>query len=211
MNAPARIALIRHGQTAWNAEGRIQGHTDIELNALGRAQAARLPDALRDEGLTAVISSDLQRAWATARAVAEPLGLPLHAEPGLRERSFGVMEGLTFRQLDEQHPEWAQPWRQRQPAFEPPGGESLLRFQARCLATAHRLAALYAGQCVAWVTHGGVLDVMYRAATGVALDAPRSWRLDNASLNRLLYTGEGFSLVGWNDQQHLHDLIADPP
>lgn len=211
MNAPARIVLIRHGQTAWNAQGRIQGHTDIELNTLGRAQAARLPEALRDEGLTAVVSSDLRRAWATARALAEPLGLPLHSEAGLRERGFGAMEGLGFRQLDEQHPDWAVPWRRREPGFLPPGGESLLQFQARCLATAQRLVGRHVGQCVAWVTHGGVLDVLYRAATGAALDAPRSWQLDNASLNRLLYTGERFSLVGWNDQQHLHELIADAP
>jgi 2,3-bisphosphoglycerate-dependent phosphoglycerate mutase len=209
VTAVTRIVLIRHGQTAWNVQGRIQGHTDIELNALGRAQAARLAQALHDEGLNAVVSSDLQRALSTAQALADPLGLAVHADSGLRERGFGAMEGLSFTQIDERHPEWALPWRRREPGFEPPGGESLLQFQARCLAAAHRLAQQHAGQCVAWVSHGGVLDVLYRAAVGAELQAPRSWQLDNASVNRLLYTGTGFNLVGWNDQQHLHDLSAD--
>ena len=211
MNQASRIVLIRHGQTAWNVQGRIQGHMDIGLDDLGHAQAERLAPALRDEGLTVVVSSDLQRAVATAVAFATPLGLRVNLDSGLRERGFGQMEGKTFRELDEQHPDWAVPWRRRDPGFEPPGGESLVQFQARCLSTAHRLAQQHAGQQVAWVTHGGVLDVLYRAAVGVALDAARSWQLNNASINRLLYTGQGFSLVGWNDQQHLHGLPGEGP
>ena len=190
-------------------QGRIQGHADVGLDALGQAQAARLPQALRDEGLTLVVSSDLQRALDTAKALATPLGLTLHTDPGLRERAFGVMEGKTYRQLDQDHPEWAVPWRRRDPDFAPPGGESLRQFQARCLATAHRLARQHAGPCMAWVTHGGVLDMLYRAATGLALEDARTWQLGNARVNRLLYTGEGFSLIGWDDHQHLQGLSAD--
>jgi 2,3-bisphosphoglycerate-dependent phosphoglycerate mutase len=204
-----RLVVIRHGETAWNAEGRLQGHRDIPLNALGLRQAAALAAALADEGLVAVVASDLQRAWQTGAALADGLGLPLLPAPGLRERCFGMLEGCTHAEIEARWPEQARRWRQREPAFAPAGGESLVDFQARCLATVDRLAALYAGQTIALVCHGGVLDGLYRAATHVALDRPRSWPLGNASINRLLHTPQGLALVGWNDSAHLDGLAAD--
>ena len=204
-----RLVVIRHGETAWNAAGRLQGHQDIGLNALGLRQAAALAGALADEGLAAVVASTLQRAWQTGAALAGALGLPLRPEPGLRERCFGMLEGLTHAEIEAQWPDHARRWRHREPGFAPAGGESLLDFQARCLATVERLAALFAGQTVALVCHGGVLDGLYRAATHVALDRPRSWPLGNASINRLLHTPQGLALVGWNDSAHLDAIAAD--
>ncbi len=205
-----RLVAIRHGETAWNAQGRLQGHQDIPLNAAGAAQAARLGAALADEGLSVVVASDLQRAWQTGAALATALGLPLRAEPGLRERHFGVFEGLTHAELEARWPLQARRWRERDPQFVPAGGESLLQFQARCLAAVAALAAAHAGQAIALVCHGGVLDLLYRAATHVALDHPRSWPLGNASINRLLHTPQGLALVGWNDRAHL-DTLHDAP
>jgi 2,3-bisphosphoglycerate-dependent phosphoglycerate mutase len=204
-----RIIAIRHGETDWNADGRLQGHLDIPLNSLGRRQAARLAEALRHDGLTAVVSSDLARAWQTAEALAGPLGLPLHADPGLRERGFGIFEGLTRVQLAERWPDAARRWQQREPDFAPVGAETLQQFSARCITTAQALARRHAGGVLALVCHGGVLDSLYRAATGLALDAPRTWMLGNASINRLLHTAGGFTLVGWNDQSHLDGLALD--
>ncbi len=204
-----RLVAIRHGETAWNAEQRLQGHQDIPLNALGLRQAATLGAALAGEGLVAVVASDLQRAWQTGRALADTLGLPLRAEPGLRERGFGRLEGLTYAEIEAQWPEQARRWRMREPGFAPDGGESLVDFQARCLATVDSLAADFAGQAIALVCHGGVLDGLYRAATHVALDRPRSWPLGNASINRLLHTPQGLALVGWNDNAHL-DALSVP-
>jgi 2,3-bisphosphoglycerate-dependent phosphoglycerate mutase len=204
-----RIVAIRHGETAWNAESRLQGQLDIPLNALGRAQAATLAGALGDEGLAVVYASDLGRAWQTAQALATPLGLPLVADAALRERSFGMLEGLTYAEIDERWPELARRWRSREPEFAPEGGESLITFQARCVAVASRLAAAHAGQTIALVCHGGVLDCLYRAATHLPLDAPRSWVLGNAGINRLLGTAQGFTLVGWNDAAHLDGLALD--
>ena len=100
-------------------------------------------------------------------------------------------------------------WLRREPDFAAGGGESLNDFSARCLAAAGRLAAAHPGQAIALVAHGGVLDCLYRAATRATLQAPRSWQLGNASINRLLATGEGFSLVGWNDDAHLAGLSGD--
>lgn len=204
-----RLILIRHGETLWNRETRIQGHTDIPLSPLGLAQAVRLSAALADEPLAALYASDLRRARQTAEAIARPRGLPIHLDPDLRERAFGRFEGLSWDQINTRYPEEAARWRRRDADFAVGGGESLRAFSARCLAAARRAAAAHAGQTIALVAHGGVLDCLYRAATGAALDAPRSWQLGNATINRVLATADGLTLIGWNDDQHLSGLSAD--
>ena len=205
---PTRLLAIRHGQTAWNAEWRLQGQTDIPLDDLGRAQAARLAAALCHEGLVAVVSSDLGRALHTAQALAEPLGLPLIVDKGLRERHFGMLEGHTRADIARRWPDTARRWHAREPDFAPEGAESLTQFRARCLAAVQRQAEAFAGQAIALVSHGGVLDCLYRAATGLALDAPRTWPLGNASVHRLLLGEQGCALVGWNDTAHLEGLTG---
>lgn len=209
MSEATRIVAIRHGETDWNAAARLQGQLDISLNPLGRAQAAQLAVALADEGISVVICSDLGRAAETARALAGPLGLPLQLDPALRERGFGSMEGRSFEEIDRDWPELARRWRCRDPDFAPPGGERLADFYARSVAAAERLALAHAGRTIALVTHGGVLDCLYRAATRIELQASRTWQLGNAAINRLLHSPEGFVLVGWNDHQHLAALQRD--
>ena len=204
-----RVLLIRHGETAWNRVTRIQGHTDIPLSGLGLAQAERLAQALADEPLDAIYSSDLSRARQTAEALARVQGLPVQFDLGLRERAFGRFEGLSWDEIAQNHPEDSARWRRREPDFQVGGGESLVTFSARCLAAAQRAVAAHPGQNIALVAHGGVLDCLYRAATRTALEAPRSWQLGNATINRLLATPEGFTLVGWNDDRHLAGLSAD--
>ena len=204
-----RVLAIRHGETAWNVDSRIQGQLDIPLNDTGRWQAHRLARAVAEEGISAVYSSDLLRALETAQSVARGCGQPITTDTGLRERGFGVFEGLTFREIEARWPEQSERWRKRDPAFGPEGGEMLQDFYARCVATASRLAAAHPGETIALVAHGGVMDCLYRAASRVALDAPRSWLLGNASINRLLYTPQGFTLVGWSDTCHLEDNALD--
>ena len=204
-----RLILIRHGETAWNRATRIQGHTDIPLSPLGLVQAERLAAALADEPLAAIYSSDLSRARQTAETLAAAHGLPIQFDPALRERAFGRFEGLSWLEIEQGYPEDAARWRRREPDFAVGGGESLNVFSARCLGAASRAAAAHPGQSIAVVAHGGVLDCLYRAATRVALDAPRSWQLGNATINRLLATSEGFTLVGWSDDRHLAGLSAD--
>ena len=198
-----RIIAVRHGETAWNVDTRIQGHLDIALNDTGRWQARQVARALADEPLAAVYTSDLQRAHATAQAIAQASGAPLVAEPGLRERSFGELEGRTFAEIEAELPEQARRWRQRDPHFAPTGGETLVQLRERIAATTHRLAAQHTEQLIVLVAHGGVLDMLYRLATGLDLQAPRTWLVTNASINRLLWTPQGLTLVGWADTQHL--------
>lgn len=203
MGEATRILAVRHGQTAWNADSRIQGHTDIALDGVGHWQAGRLAVALADEPLHAVYSSDLSRARQTAAPLAARAGLELRIDAGLRERGFGDFEGLSFAQIEQRWPAQAARWRRREPDFGPGGGEVLREFRARVVAAVERLARAHRGECIALVTHGGVLDLLYREAARLALDAPRTWELGNAGINRLLHNGEGLVLVGWGDVGHL--------
>ena len=202
---PTRIIAIRHGETAWNVDTRIQGQLDIGLNETGRWQAQRLALALAGEPIQAIYASDLLRAWDTALSISNAIGLAVHTVEGLRERGFGMFEGKTFLEIEARWPEQAMRWRKREPAFEPEGGESLLGFRERITQTTHTLAAQHSGEQIVLVAHGGVMDVLYRAATRQEIQAPRTWDLGNAAINRLLWTPDGLSLVGWADTLHLED------
>ena len=209
MTQATRIIAIRHGETSWNVDTRIQGHLDIPLSANGRWQAQRLADALKDDPMAAIYASDLTRAWETAQYVGRAQGIEVTREIGLRERGFGDFEGKTFAEIEALLPDQSLRWRQRDPAFSPAGGESLVDLRSRVINAAERLAAQHPGELIALVGHGGVMDVLYRAATRLDIQAPRTWALGNAAINRLLWTPEGFTLVGWADTQHLDDDALD--
>ena len=216
MHQATQITAVRHGETAWNAESRLQGHLDIDLNDLGRWQAQRVGLALADSGISTIYCSDLCRAHNTAlaisRATSQHIGIApsdLRLEPGLRERSFGSFEGLTYEQVSTLHPEDALRWKQRDPHWAPPGGESPTALHQRIATTLHAIAAQHPGEHIALVSHGGVLDMLYRLATGQALNAPRTWELGNCAINRLLYTPQALTLVGWADTQHLDAQALD--
>jgi probable phosphoglycerate mutase len=208
---PTRILAIRHGETAWNVDTRLQGHLDIPLNEVGLRQAQHLAQALlQRETIDAIYASDLSRAHTTAQAIAQALGLTVKMHPGLRERHFGAFQGRTYAEIETELPEHAWHWRKRTPDWTPPeGGESLITLRERIVATVDELAAQHPGQQVVMVAHGGVLDILYRAATHLELQAPRTWQLTNTSVNRLLWTPQGLSLVGWGDTTHLDALAKD--
>jgi probable phosphoglycerate mutase len=207
---PTRIIAVRHGETSWNVDARIQGQTDIGLNDTGRWQARRVGEALATEPISAVYSSDLGRAHETAQSIADLAGKPVVPHPGLRERCFGMFEGKTFDEIHQVWPEQAHKWRKRIPDWQPPeGGESLLELRERVTRTLEDLAARHPGEQIVVVAHGGVLDALYRVATRQAVDSPRTWELPNGAINRLLWSPEGFTLVGWSDTQHLDHAAAD--
>ena len=203
-----RIVAIRHGETAWNVDTRIQGHLDIPLNNTGLWQAEQLGQALAGENFAAIYTSDLQRAYATAQAVARTTGAPLQAVQGLRERSFGHFQGRTFAEIEAELPDDARRWRKRDPHYAPEGGESLVALRERIAHTVTALAAPHAGEQILLVAHGGVLDVLYRLATRQETQAPRTRQLTNAAINRLLWTPDGLTLIGWADTQHLDNQAA---
>lgn len=204
-----RLLAVRHGETAWNRDARIQGTLDIALNDNGLEQARRVGAALQHESLDAVFSSDLRRAHQTASAIGQACGVGVRVDAALRERAFGLFEGLTFPEIEARYPADCLRWRRREPDFGPEGGEKLEAFYARCVAAFEGIASACPGQTIAVVCHGGVLDCLYRAATRIGLQAPRTWSVPNASINRLLYTAEGFTLVGWGDVSHLDEAPLD--
>ncbi len=204
-----RVTLVRHGRTAWNAQARIQGQIDIPLDDTGRWQAQRMAQALAGEDIAIVYTSDLSRAADTALPLARALDVPLERDMRLRERHFGAFEGLTFAELDEKHVDASKRWRTREPGFAPDGGESLIDFHQRCVDAVTRVAQRHAGSHIAVVSHGGVLDAMYRAGSRVPLEQPRAWHIGNASIHRMLLSAEGWSIVGWNDEFHLEDTSDD--
>ena len=204
-----RITAVRHGETAWNVDTRIQGQLDIGLNAKGRWQAERAGVALADEDISVVYSSDLCRAYDTALSIAKPHGLVVQTDEGLRERGFGEFEGKTFAEIEAAWPAQALQLRKRVADFAPPGGESLLQLRERIVQCVQALAQRHGGEHIAVVAHGGVMDILHRAATGLDLQAPRSWDLHNAAINRLLWNGEHFTVVGWADTSHLDNATYD--
>lgn len=207
-----RILAIRHGETAWNRDARIQGQLDIPLNDTGRWQAERTAAALADEPIEAVYASDLARARETAAAIAHARGLPLQTHAGLRERHFGAFQGRTWAELEREHSDVVRAWKARVPDFAPPGGESLLDLRARVEGTFAELAARHPGAQIVVVAHGGVLDILYRAATGVDLQAPRAWAMGNAAIHRVLWTADsGFALLSWGDTRHLEEADEAGP
>jgi probable phosphoglycerate mutase len=209
------LLLIRHGETAWNAEHRIQGRLDVPLSTTGVWQTGRLAQRLADEAIDAVISSDLARAWMTGAPLADARGLTMVPEPRLRERAFGIFEGKTLDEIAAEHPEELVAWRSRDVDWRIPGGESGAEFIDRVLVALHEIADAYAGRTVAVVTHGGVLDVVYRNARALAWDAPRDHLMLNASINRLQAQIRPLRLqiVDWADIAHLEqarDELAEP-
>lgn len=203
------ILAIRHGETDWNRDARYQGQLDISLNATGREQARSVAGMLAATPLTALYASDLARAVETANEIAIACALPVTQHAGLREQHFGVFQGLTGAQIAERWPDAADRWQRRLPDFGPEGGESRQAFSQRCLTALKDIARMHAGGRIAVVCHGGVLDCLYRAATGLSLDAPRTWPLENAAINHFTYASDGFEMVAWGGNAHLGDRARD--
>ncbi len=197
------LVLVRHGETPWNRDRRLQGHIDIDLNEDGRRQARAVAVRLARERVDALYTSDLRRARKTADAIALTTGVAVHPDAGLRERNYGVLEGHRLDELPERFPvEYAQ-WQARQPDAVIERGETLGGFYARVSQTIERIGRSHPGQRVVITAHGGVLDCAYRMATGTPIEARRSWDLLNASVNCIAFDGHRFVLRDWADVTHL--------
>lgn len=204
------IVLVRHGVTAWNKARRFQGQIDIPLDDEGHRQARQAARRLAAEPIAAVYASDLARARQTGEAIAAALGLQVQTASGLRERHYGAFEGRSFEEIAEQLPEAYARWQARDPHLTPGGsGESLTTLHARVLAALTALAQRHVGQRVVAVTHGGVLDCVYRIATGLPMQAPRRHDIPNAGLNRIVWDGQAFGLRAWAEIDHLTDALDD--
>lgn len=204
------FVLIRHGETDWNRERRFQGQSDPPLNATGQRQAERLARRLAAERAEVFVSSDLQRARQTAGPLAQAWGFEPQLRPGLREQAFGRLEGLTAAVIQERHPLLWTRWLEQRADFAlPDGGESLAVFSARVLADLDELAQRHPGRRIAVVTHGGVLDMVWRAANGLPLDGLRQCDIPNTGINRLQWSAGRLRVLAWAEASHLADEAAD--
>ena len=181
----------------------MQGQNDSPLTPLGLQQARQLARRLKDVAFSTLYSSDLGRAHQTARCIADETGHEINAEPALRERHFGIFEGLTRTEIENRHPEEYARFATRDPEYAMDGGESTARFRDRCVACLESIASRHGGETIVVVSHGLVLDVLYRTATRMALDVARGFPLLNCSLNTFRFGPQGWHAVSVCDVAHL--------
>ena len=210
---PTELLLIRHGETDWNRALRFQGQVDIALNDIGHQQAQRVCDHLQRSDWAQALhlhSSDLLRARQTAEPFAQALPRTCQPRTGLREQNFGVFDGLSTLEIQAQHPElWAQ-WRRFEADFALPQGESTRQFHARVMADLQEIAHSHAGERVVVVTHGGVLDMVWRSVHQLSLNGPRQCDIPNAGLNHLKVTQGRFEILAWASTSHLAGMPPQP-
>ncbi len=217
MNRPTRLCVIRHGETDWNVQKRIQGQLDVPLNEEGRAQARSVGRGLVGMMFDAVYSSDQSRALETARIIAESMcesGNPMavYTHGGLRERHFGVFQSHTYAESRILFPDLYARHEAREPEFVPPnGGESLVQLAQRVNDCLQLLLDDHQGHTILVVTHGGVLDVIRRLATDRALHLPRDFEIPNAALNWLVARDGRWHMETWADRRHLEQALDELP
>jgi probable phosphoglycerate mutase len=206
---PTRICLVRHGETEWNAERRIQGQIDIGLNETGLRQAVAAGRWLKSAGIMALYSSDLKRAWTTAQSIGAQLGLVPTPVPEMRERRYGVFEGLTYDEAKANHPAGYAAFEGRNADYDFENGESLHAMFERVTGKLMELAALHPGETIAIVLHGGVLDIINRFVRGNSLETPRDFLIPNAGINWIAAVDGAWSLKTWGETDHLEPGALD--
>jgi probable phosphoglycerate mutase len=210
LTPPTFLTLVRHGETDSNRSHRFQGQLDVPLNDTGRRQAERLAEHLAGERFDAVVTSDLARVRQTAAPLLARLGVRPEVDPVWREQGFGLFEGLTAEEVIARHPALWQQWLRQDADFALLGGESVRAFHARVNGALDALAARHAGARVLVVTHGGVLDMLWRRVRGQSLSGARACAIPNAGVNRLRWQGGTLSIEAWGDDAHLAGLPAQP-
>ena len=208
-NPPTRLCLVRHGETEWNAARRIQGQIDIGLNATGHRQAEAAGRWLVAAAIGAIYSSDLQRAWLTAQAIGRALGLAPQANPALRERRYGVFEGLTYDEAKRNHPAGYAAFEGRNADYNFENGESLTVMFDRVTDALREIVGRHAGRNVVVVVHGGVLDIVNRFVRGNSLEMPRDFLIPNAGLNWIACRDGVWSIESWGETAHLEPGALD--
>lgn len=208
------LILIRHGETDWNRELRFQGHIDVPLNDMGHEQARRLGLRMARESVQHLVCSDSMRAQQTAAPAAQQLELEIVTTVTLREQNFGVVEGMRADEIQSLHPRAWEDWLQFREDHAMPEGESARQFHARIMDALGTIAAEHLGQTVLVVTHGGVLDMVWRTARGLGLNGPRQSEIPNAGFNRIRLADatapDRIEIVDWADTRHLADLPPQP-
>ncbi len=203
------LLLIRHGQTEWNRERRIQGNGDSPLTELGHAQASAAAKALRRFEVDALYSSDSGRARQTVEPISRSLGKTAATDTRLRERHYGLFEGKTREEIRQEFPAIFDDYQKRDPGFVAPGGESSASLQERAAEVCTEIALRHRGRTVAIVSHGGTIQALARYALNVPLDVQWRVRLENCGLTIVRYNDtfpDPWWMITLNEVAHLRDL-----
>jgi 2,3-bisphosphoglycerate-dependent phosphoglycerate mutase len=202
-----RLVVVRHGETAWNLEARIQGHGDSALTAKGLAQAGAIAGRLAGEPFDALVSSDLGRALQTAQRIAAAMNREVVADARFRERSFGCCEGLTYAELHERFPDgFGRHLQDNDPDFRIPEAETRREFYARIARAFEELADEHPDRHVLVVCHGGVLAALFRHVHGIPAGEPQAVDIPNAAYNSVVRGPSGWRIEAWADIAHLADI-----
>ncbi|MCX6020227.1 MAG: histidine phosphatase family protein [Chloroflexi bacterium] len=195
------LYLVRHGETDWNRDGRVQGNTDIPLNSRGRGQARRLGERFADVPFDLVLSSPMSRCRETAEIAMESRDVPLQYEPDLREHGWGAWEGLTFAERAARYPEAAAALARGERAL-PDDAETWEALAERAARARRRLDLLGAGHVLV-VTHGGTLNALLSDYLGLPLVTPARLRFASCSVSQIEVTEERAIVFRINDTCHL--------
>lgn len=199
-----RLFLVRHGETESNRRGLALGRADVPMNDLGKAQAARLAEALRSEPIAAVYTSPLSRTRETARLIADALGLDVQIDDSLVEMDVGELDGLEFADVRERYPGFIETWlSQDGPDHPMPGGESLREVRDRAWRFVERSAKAHGTETVCAVTHNFVILTMLASALGIDLGSFRRLRHAVAAISLLEWDGKVWRVAKMNDTCHL--------
>jgi probable phosphoglycerate mutase len=203
---PAQLILIRHGETVWNLEGKRQGHLDSPLTAQGIAQAEALARRLQHQSFNVLYSSDLGRAYQTAKMISDGTGHEIHVDKRLRERNLGIFQGLKPDEIQKTYPEEYRIYRTSAPDYIIPRGESRRQQLERNITCLENLAEKHFGEVIVIVTHGGVLSGLFRHTLSIPLDGPRHFEFTNASINVFACAKGDWVLHTWGDVAHLNSM-----
>ena len=193
-----RLLLVRHGETIWNAQQRFQGHSDVPLSEVGRAQALALAATLRSRTIDAVYASDLCRATETAEILMKERNLPITQTPALRELAFGRWEGLTYDEIQIAYPAELQAWLADRVHVAPTDGESLAQLEGRVRPIFGQLRREHADETILIVSHGGPLQLLLAIELGLPPESFWKFRIDPCGLTELDLYPEGAILARLN-------------
>lgn len=201
-----QVFIVRHGETEWNLTGKMQGHSDSPLTAVGTAQAEALAEGLKNQSFSALYSSDLVRAYETARRIIAKNHLTIMTDSRLRERNLGIFQGLDKQGIETQFPDEYQHYITHGATYVVPNGESGQQFFDRCVTCLTELAAKHLGERILVVTHGGVLTNLFKSTVGLPVASPRRFSVLNTSINVFSCHNGVWMLERWGDLSHLAHL-----
>ena len=203
-----KFTIVRHGETEWNKTLQLQGHKDSPLTKKGIAQAELLAETIKSRKFDNLITSDLGRAIHTAQIINKNLKLSIIIDRNLRERAFGIMEGLTREEVKAKYKDAFEGYTNRVSSYEIPDGESLVEFNKRVIEAFQQIARNYKGKSILMVAHGGILDCLIRKIFNMELSSNRPFTLYNTSVNSISIEGDRWILEEWGNTDHLQQTAV---